>query len=135
MIVPAAAAILKNRTAYQFFCDGRGADMVFLSTLTHAGYAAHMCVHATCSMDRVQYAICHRAGAWSFAARRSSREERDEPSEETDRGEGYDDDADDDRDVPSREVCQARSKLSISWRTASGDRNRSFPSKCPVADR
>jgi hypothetical protein len=54
MIVPTAAAILKNRTAYQFFCDGRGADMVFLSTLSHTGYAAQMCVHATCSMDPVE---------------------------------------------------------------------------------
>jgi hypothetical protein len=54
MIVPAAAAMLKNRTAYQFFCDGHGSDMVLLSTLSHAGRAAHICVHETCSTDPVQ---------------------------------------------------------------------------------
>jgi hypothetical protein len=58
MVVPAAAAMLKNRTAYQFCCDGRGSDMVLLSTLSHTGCAAHMCVHETCSMDPVQQAIC-----------------------------------------------------------------------------
>lgn len=44
MIVPATAAILKNRTAYHFFCDGRGAGMVFLSMLSDARYAAWPCM-------------------------------------------------------------------------------------------
>lgn len=38
------AAILKDRTAYQFFRDGRGADMVSLSTLSDTGEATRMCM-------------------------------------------------------------------------------------------
>ena len=37
MVVPMTAAILKDRTAYQFFRDGCGADKVFLSTLSDTG--------------------------------------------------------------------------------------------------
>jgi hypothetical protein len=52
MIVPATAAILKSRTAYQFFCAGRGEGMVLLSTLSGTGYAARMCMYPTCSINR-----------------------------------------------------------------------------------
>jgi hypothetical protein len=52
MIVPTTAAILKNRTAYQFFCDGRGGDMLFLSTLSCTTYPVRMCRHETCPIDR-----------------------------------------------------------------------------------